>query len=59
MANNDRRRGQEIIADWTAEDFESAIQWSEKSLSDASPAESITLKVQILDYSDQLERMAA
>ena len=28
-----------LFADWTAEDFESAIQWSEKSLSDASPAD--------------------
>ena len=48
-----------IFADWTAEDFKAAIKSAEASLGDATVAESITLRAQILDYTDEIERMKA
>ena len=48
-----------LFSDWTSEDFRTAIQSAEASLGDASPAEAKTLKVQILDFADQLERISA
>ena len=46
-----------FFAGWTAQDFKSAIKSAEASLAHATVEESRTLKVQILDYSDQLQRM--
>ena len=55
--NDDTAR--QLFKNWTAQDFEAAIQSAQASLPDANPGEFKTLKAQILDFSDQLQRMPA
>ena len=53
------RRVADPPATWTAQDFESAIQSAEASLGDATATEQRTLRAQIADFSDQIERISA
>ncbi len=48
-----------FFANWTAQDFKAAKRSAEPSLGDATVAESVTLRAQILDYTDEIERMKA
>ena len=52
------RRVADPPATWTAKDFKSAIQSAEASLGDATATEQRTLRAQIADFSDQIERIS-
>ena len=55
MTDDGARR---FFAGWSALDFEAAKRSAEASLGDATVAESITLRAQILDYTDEIERIS-